>query len=74
MISVSVSVLFDVGQERSFIQVRHIPEWLPWLSYKPLTSYGYDLGQEVLHEPMKFVRETIVGILTFRDVLKSTLC
>jgi hypothetical protein len=52
--------------------VRYIPEWLPWLSYKPLARYGYDLGQEVLHAPMEFVRETIVGILTYNDILQET--
>jgi hypothetical protein len=58
-----------LGQfRRSSKLVRYIPEWLPWLSYKPLARYGYDLGQEVLHAPMEFVRETIVRILTFNDV------
>ncbi|KAI0273278.1 CyP450 monooxygenase [Russula aff. rugulosa BPL654] len=40
--------------------LRHIPEWLPWLSYKPLARYGYDIGQVVLHVPMKFARESIL--------------
>ena len=58
-----------LGQfRRSSKLVRYIPEWLSWLSYKPLARYGYDLGQEVLHAPMEFVRETIVRILTFNDV------
>jgi hypothetical protein len=71
MISLSVSVLFRFGYvrlKRSFVLVRHIPEWLPWLSYKPLARYGYNVGQEVLHEPMKFVREAMVGIWTLKDV------
>ena len=41
--------------------VRHIPEWMPWLSYKPLARFGYNLGQEVIHEPMRFVKESIVS-------------
>ncbi|KAI9457535.1 cytochrome P450 [Russula earlei] len=41
--------------------LRYIPEWLPWLSYKPIARYGYDLGQEVLHAPMAFVKEGIVN-------------
>ena len=41
--------------------VRHIPEWMPWLSYKPLARFGYNLGQEVVHEPMQFVKESIVS-------------
>ncbi|KAF8492582.1 cytochrome P450 [Russula emetica] len=40
--------------------LRHIPEWLPWLSYKPLARYGYDIGQVVLHVPMEFARESIL--------------
>lgn len=39
--------------------LRHIPEWLPWWSYKPLARHGYNIGQQVLHEPMQFVRESI---------------
>ncbi|KAF8492571.1 cytochrome P450, partial [Russula emetica] len=40
--------------------LRHIPEWLPWLSYKPLARYGYDIGQVVLQVPMEFARESIL--------------
>ena len=47
---------------RSFSLVRYIPEWLPWISYKPLARYGYDIGQAVLHGPLDFVRETIVSV------------
>ena len=66
MIFLSVSVLFRIRQSRCLsTPVRYIPEWLPWLSYKPLARQGYNIGQKVLHEPMEFVRETIVGILTF---------
>ncbi|KAI9454926.1 cytochrome P450 [Russula earlei] len=39
--------------------LQHIPEWLPWLSYKPLARYGRELGQQVMYEPMSFVRESI---------------
>ena len=41
--------------------VRHIPEWLPWLSYKPLARIGHNLGNEVLYPPMQFVKESIVS-------------
>jgi len=43
-----------------FTLVRYIPEWLPWFSYKPLARYGHDLGDEVMHAPMSFVRESMV--------------
>lgn len=39
--------------------LRHIPEWMPWFSYKPLARFGYNLGQVVVHEPMRFVKESI---------------
>ncbi|KAN0115869.1 Cytochrome P450 [Russula decolorans] len=39
--------------------LRHIPKWLPWLSYRPLARFGYDIGQEVLHVPMEFARESM---------------
>jgi len=39
--------------------LRYVPEWLPWLSYKPLARYGHNLGNEVMNGPMKFVKESI---------------
>src|SRR6266478_3798086 len=57
-----VSVLFRNGKFRcSFMPVRYVPEWLPWLSYKPLARYGYNLGQEGVYVPMQFVKESIVS-------------
>src|SRR6266702_7940217 len=43
------------------IPVRHIPAWLPYISYKPLAEFGRNLGQEMVYEPMRFVKESIVG-------------
>jgi hypothetical protein len=40
--------------------VRHVPEWLPWLSYKPIARLGYNVGQEAIHRPIRFVRESVV--------------
>jgi len=39
--------------------LRHIPDWLPWFSYKPLARVGRDLGLEVLHLPMQFVKDAM---------------
>ena len=44
--------------------MRHIPEWLPWFSYKPLARIGRDIGREVVHEPIRFVKESIVSHYT----------
>ena len=41
--------------------MRHIPEWLPWFSYKPLARIGRDIGREVVREPIRFVRESMVS-------------
>ncbi|KAI0289330.1 cytochrome P450 [Russula brevipes] len=41
--------------------LQYIPEWLSWISYQPLVRYGYEMGKEVLHGPIGFVRESIVG-------------
>ena len=62
MIYLCVSGLFSleaIRLQRSSI-VRYIPEWFSWLSYKPLARYGHNLGHEVMHGPMTFVRESIV--------------
>jgi hypothetical protein len=60
---------FGIEQAQSSLTlVRHIPEWLPWLSYKPLARYGYDIGQVVFHVPMEFARESIVSMRAFKDV------
>jgi len=41
--------------------LRHIPEWLPWLSYKPLARIGHNLGNQVLYPPLQFVKESILN-------------
>jgi len=40
--------------------LRHIPEWLPWFSYKPLARYGNHLGNQVLYPPIQFVKKSIL--------------
>ena len=54
------SFILDTFGLEGITLVRYIPEWLPWLSYKPLARYGRDLGQEAVYGPMSFVRESIV--------------
>ncbi|KAH9975190.1 CyP450 monooxygenase [Russula compacta] len=41
--------------------LQYIPEWLSWLSYQPLIRYGQDIGYDVLHGPIAFVRESILN-------------
>ncbi|KAH9986732.1 cytochrome P450 [Russula compacta] len=40
--------------------LRHIPEWLPWFSYKPQARIGREIGNQVLYPPMKFVKESML--------------
>ncbi|KAH9967253.1 cytochrome P450 [Russula dissimulans] len=40
--------------------LRHIPEWLPWFSYKPLARYGHRLGNQVLYPPIQFVKKSML--------------
>ena len=42
------------------IPVRHIPAWVPYLSYQPLAQSGRNLGQELLDGSLPFVKESIV--------------
>lgn len=64
IISLSVRRLFCLGayfeELTAFASVRYVPEWLPWLSYKPLARYGHDLWQEVMYGPLSLVRESMV--------------
>ncbi|KAI9449566.1 cytochrome P450 [Lactarius psammicola] len=41
--------------------LRHIPAWLPYISYKPLAEFGHNLGLEMVYEPMRFVKESIAS-------------
>ncbi|KAH9967252.1 cytochrome P450 [Russula dissimulans] len=40
--------------------LRHIPEWLPWFSYKPLAHYGHYLGNQLLYPPIQFVKKSML--------------
>ncbi|KAH9952447.1 cytochrome P450 [Russula dissimulans] len=37
--------------------LKHIPAWVPWLSYQPAARAGFDAGQDVLRYPMEFVKD-----------------
>lgn len=44
----------------AFPFLRHIPAWVPYISFKPLAQSGRTLCQEALYEPMRFVKESII--------------
>ncbi|KAI9441780.1 cytochrome P450 [Lactarius indigo] len=39
--------------------LRHIPSWVPWLSYEPLARLGRELGQTTMNEPIYFVKNAM---------------
>ena len=43
--------------------MKHIPAWIPQLSYKPAAQAGFDAGQDVLRYPMEFVKDGFVRFL-----------
>ena len=43
------------------ILVRHIPSWVPYLSFKPVAKVGRTITREMLYEPMRFAKESIVS-------------
>ncbi|KAH9986764.1 cytochrome P450 [Russula compacta] len=61
--------------------LRHIPEWLPWFSYKPLARIGHEMGNQVLYPPIQFVKESMrkgtarpsLALENFQEVEKRIL-
>jgi len=41
--------------------LRHIPEWLPWFSYKPILRRARELGKQVKYPPIQFVKESMLN-------------
>jgi hypothetical protein len=42
------------------MSVRHIPSWVPYLSYEPLALIGRKLSERVRNEPIDFVKNALV--------------
>jgi len=42
------------------ISVRHIPSWVPYLSYEPLAQIGRTVSERIKNEPIDFVRNGLV--------------
>lgn len=59
-LSVRDFVFMRYEWSQHIVPVRHIPEWLPWFSYKPLARVGHELGIQVLYPPIRFVKESMV--------------
>ncbi len=45
--------------------MKHIPAWIPRLSYKPAAQAGFDAGQDLLRYPMEFVKDEFVRYFVY---------
>ncbi len=54
-----------ISSARVHPSVRHIPEWLPWFSYKKIIRVGRELGKQVKYPPIQFVKESMVSNYLF---------
>ncbi|KAI9441778.1 cytochrome P450 [Lactarius indigo] len=52
-------VLPGAALENQFPFLRHVPSWVPWLSYESLARIGRDLGQNIMNEPIDFVKSAM---------------
>ena len=44
----------------SHVSVRHIPSWVPFLSYGPLARKVRELSERIRNEPIDFVKNALV--------------
>ena len=40
---------------------RHIPSWVPYLSYKPMARKGREMSERIRNEPIDFVKNALVS-------------
>ena len=43
------------------LSVRHVPSWVPYLSYKPLAQKGRKMNERIRNEPIDFVKNALVS-------------
>jgi hypothetical protein len=64
--SVRFSLLFLPACSVSrLFSVRHIPSWVPYLSYKPLAQKGRNISEKMKNEPFEFVKNALVCVIMF---------
>jgi hypothetical protein len=44
----------------NYFSVRHIPPWVPYLSYEPLARIVRELSEKIRNEPIDFVKNALV--------------
>ena len=40
--------------------MRHVPSWVPYLSYEPLAQKGRKMNERIRNEPIDFVKNALV--------------
>ncbi len=64
--SVRFSILFLLACSVSWLfSVRHIPSWVPYLSYEPLAQKGRNISEKLKYEPIEFVKNALVCVTMF---------
>ena len=53
-------ILPIIVASHSYVLVRHIPSWVPFLSYEPLARTVRKLSERIRNEPMDFVKNALV--------------
>lgn len=54
------SIFPTIVVSHSYVLVRHIPSWVPFLSYEPLAQKVRELSGRIRNEPIDFVKTALV--------------
>jgi hypothetical protein len=58
--AISNFILPRIVVSYSYVLVRHIPSWVPFLSYEPLAQTIRKLSKRIRNEPIDFVKNALV--------------
>ncbi|KAI0278780.1 cytochrome P450 [Russula aff. rugulosa BPL654] len=53
--------------------LRHVPSWVPYLSYKPLAQKGRKMNERIRNEPIDFVKNALVSDDQQEEVVVAAL-
>jgi hypothetical protein len=58
--AISNFILPRIVVSHGYVLVRHIPSWVPFLSYEPLAQTIRKLSKRIRNEPIDFVKNALV--------------
>jgi hypothetical protein len=58
--AISNFILPIIVVSHSYVLVRHIPSWVPFLSYEPFARTVRKLSERIRNEPIDFVKNALV--------------